>query len=406
MRKSRYKILDILIWCLFPLVTGVILHATMPDYEWEFHKKAISFYGLCASIAVPVIACLYPRSKEMPGFSELSFCTLITISFLVVIGVLISPPSEPGVLSVYRSYYFSGMLGLFGGLQILAIKSGLREVNLKKFIIRMLIHGGILLILLGAVFGTAFGSRGILTIYEGGESHIYSITQGPYRLLSGKTALLGNCQMVKAPDNNAQEFDSYYVDCSPGFLTAATGMAITATGMVLALAVYPLQLPVRLLLLSPALPVALWAFFRFGSAPPALKSLWFVPHLTSYFTGYLYVLLIGILGAGILLFQRNRPGLFPVIDKLAYAAFIFLSLGLFIGSVWANEAWGSWWSWDPKESMALSQWLFMAAYLHLPQKWRLSKYGALTLFVIFLLTAFLYLGISLLPTAGASLHVY
>ena len=55
-------------------------------------------------------------------------------------------------------------------------------------------------------------------------------------------------------------------------------------------------------------------------------------------------------------------------DNLAYrclgAGFALLTAGLVSGAVWANEAWGSYWSWDPKETWALITWLVYATYLH------------------------------------------
>jgi len=48
-----------------------------------------------------------------------------------------------------------------------------------------------------------------------------------------------------------------------------------------------------------------------------------------------------------------------------FLGFVLLTLGLISGAVWANEAWGTWWSWDPKESWAVSSWVLYAAYLHM-----------------------------------------
>ena len=57
------------------------------------------------------------------------------------------------------------------------------------------------------------------------------------------------------------------------------------------------------------------------------------------------------------------------LDTLSYRSiligFVLLTLGLITGAIWANEAWGTWWSWDPKETWAFISWLFYAAYLHM-----------------------------------------
>jgi cytochrome c-type biogenesis protein CcsB len=56
------------------------------------------------------------------------------------------------------------------------------------------------------------------------------------------------------------------------------------------------------------------------------------------------------------------------LDEISYSLIIFsypfLSLGILSGAVWANETWGSYWNWDPKEIWSLITWLIFAAYLH------------------------------------------
>merc|ERR1719313_3027876 len=64
----------------------------------------------------------------------------------------------------------------------------------------------------------------------------------------------------------------------------------------------------------------------------------------------------------------GKRDLLETCDDLAYRSiglgFAFLTIGIISGAVWANEAWGSYWSWDPKETWALITWLFYAVYLH------------------------------------------
>ena len=75
-------------------------------------------------------------------------------------------------------------------------------------------------------------------------------------------------------------------------------------------------------------------------------------------------------GAGELALESTRDGerILTEMDNLAYrclgAGFALLTAGLVSGAVWANEAWGSYWSWDPKETWALITWLVYATYLH------------------------------------------
>ena len=84
--------------------------------------------------------------------------------------------------------------------------------------------------------------------------------------------------------------------------------------------------------------------------------------------------------------------------------FPFLTIGIISGGVWANEAWGSYWSWDPKETWALITWLVFAIYLHsrLLKGWQGKKaaiLGSVGFFVIWIC----YLGVNFL---GKGLHSY
>jgi len=84
--------------------------------------------------------------------------------------------------------------------------------------------------------------------------------------------------------------------------------------------------------------------------------------------------------------------------------FPFLTIGIISGGIWANEAWGSYWSWDPKETWALITWLIFATYLHarIVKGWEGKKaaiLGGLGFFVIWIC----YLGVNFL---GKGLHSY
>lgn len=140
--------------------------------------------------------------------------------------------------------------------------------------------------------------------------------------------------------------------------------------------------------------------------PPALQSFWFVPHVTVYFFGYSMVILAGLTALASLIHPQRREALIGLADKLSLAAFLFLGTGLCLGAIWADDAWGTWWAWDPKECWALVTWLTIAAYRHLPRHVRLNSRGACILVVALGIVAFTYLGMHLLPTADLSDHVY
>ena len=104
----------------------------------------------------------------------------------------------------------------------------------------------------------------------------------------------------------------------------------------------------------------------------------------------------------------DRMNILKSIDNLSYRiiglGFPLLTIGIIAGAVWANEAWGSYWSWDPKETWALITWLVFAAYLHsrFSQSWRGEK-AAILASIGFVIVWICYLGVNFL---GKGLHSY
>ena len=104
----------------------------------------------------------------------------------------------------------------------------------------------------------------------------------------------------------------------------------------------------------------------------------------------------------------GRLILIRIIDNWSYRliglGFPFLTIGIISGGVWANEAWGSYWSWDPKETWALITWLVFASYLHarLTKGWVGRKAAILGAFG-FIIIWICYLGVNFL---GKGLHSY
>ncbi|ABC80588.1 c-type cytochrome biogenesis protein CcsB [Anaeromyxobacter dehalogenans] len=159
--------------------------------------------------------------------------------------------------------------------------------------------------------------------------------------------------------------------------------------------------------------------------PPALQSAWFVPHVVVYFVGYAAVSLAALLAAVQLLAPRVpllqrlttlRAGTILTgkaldLEQMTYElirfGFVLLTVGLLVGSVWAKSAWGDFWVWDPKENWSLVTWLVYGAYLHLRKVrgWRGDRAAWLVL-LGFAVVMFTYLGMSMLPTAEESAHVY
>ena len=106
--------------------------------------------------------------------------------------------------------------------------------------------------------------------------------------------------------------------------------------------------------------------------------------------------------------KKSSTELGPTLDNLSYRSiglgFALLTIGILSGAVWANEAWGSYWSWDPKETWAFVTWLIFAFYLHtrLSRGWTGKKSAFVATFG-FLIVWFCYLGVNLF---GKGLHSY
>lgn len=150
---------------------------------------------------------------------------------------------------------------------------------------------------------------------------------------------------------------------------------------------------------------------------PALKSNWLISHVITCFFGYAaFALSFGI--SIMYLLKRldtaekdNRfLSLIPsaaILDDLNYQmiviGFLMLTLGIITGSVWANSAWGTYWSWDPKETWSLITWLIYASVIHaqLVRGWKGKKIAILSI-VGFACVLFTYFGVNYL----AGLHSY
>jgi cytochrome c-type biogenesis protein CcsB len=144
---------------------------------------------------------------------------------------------------------------------------------------------------------------------------------------------------------------------------------------------------------------------------PALKSNWLLVHVVTCFLGYAaFALAFGT--AMLYLIQERRPRSslppLPVLDGLIYRTtvlgFLLLTLGIVTGAVWAETAWGRYWSWDPKETWSLITWFIYAALLHarLLKGWHGRRIAWLAV-LGFMAVLFTYFGVSFLLTG---LHSY
>jgi cytochrome c-type biogenesis protein CcsB len=148
---------------------------------------------------------------------------------------------------------------------------------------------------------------------------------------------------------------------------------------------------------------------------PALKSNWLIAHVITCFLGYAgFAVAFGFSIMYLIKPTEPRTGgllarlpSLALIDELTHQmvmfGFLFLSIGIITGAVWANSAWGTYWSWDPKETWSLITWLIYATLLHLRMMrgWN-GKQIAWVSIVGFMAVLFTYFGVNLLP----GLHSY
>jgi ABC-type transport system involved in cytochrome c biogenesis permease subunit len=144
---------------------------------------------------------------------------------------------------------------------------------------------------------------------------------------------------------------------------------------------------------------------------PALQSVWFIPHVTSYILSYA-MFGAATVGAFVQMNKIHRNGIsdkkiFDLLDNLVYVGFGFLVLGMLMGCVWAKEAWGHYWTWDPKETWAFVTSMAYLAYIHLRLQGDKKEKVALWLIpVAFVLLMITWIGVNYLPSAQGSIHVY
>ena len=128
---------------------------------------------------------------------------------------------------------------------------------------------------------------------------------------------------------------------------------------------------------------------------PALQSNWLTYHVMTCFLGYAAFAVSFGASVAYLIKNKDAPptteedaGSLPaleMLDELIYKAnavgFLLLGIGIITGAVWANYAWGSYWSWDPKETWSLITWLIYATFLHarLTRGWRGRKTAVLSI---------------------------
>ena len=136
---------------------------------------------------------------------------------------------------------------------------------------------------------------------------------------------------------------------------------------------------------------------------PALQSPWFKPHIIAYMMAYTLMASAAVIALYLLL--RSKQG---SLDNLVFAGISLITIGMLFGALWAKEAWGHYWSWDPKETWAAITWFAYLVYVHYRQiPTHKPKLALWILLISFVLLQMCWWGINYLPSAkGSSVHVY
>jgi cytochrome c-type biogenesis protein CcsB len=175
--------------------------------------------------------------------------------------------------------------------------------------------------------------------------------------------------------------------------------------------------PFVLLIISAAVGFLLWYTVSRDAAQiqplvPALQSWWMKIHVPANFIGYGTFALAAMVGTAYLLKSHgilaDRLPSLEVLDDVMYKSisvgFAFFTVATILGALWAAEAWGGYWSWDPKETWALIVWLNYAAWLHMRLmsglRGRAAAWWALIGLVV---TTFAFLGVNMFLSG---LHSY
>lgn len=149
------------------------------------------------------------------------------------------------------------------------------------------------------------------------------------------------------------------------------------------------------------------AKINFGTLMPALRSIWFVPHLLIYMIAYA-VLAMALIFAVVSFF---KPQTAILSRKFLSTASSLLIIGMLCGAVWAKAAWGDYWTWDAKECWAAVTWLLTLIGTHIPvaaaPRFR-RRFVAVFVAILlsFLAMQITWYGVNYLPSAQNSLHTY
>lgn len=302
-------------------------------------------------------------------------------------------------------------------------------------------HLGLILVLCGAMMGSLNGTVAYMKVYEDKEEHTafdvygnavplpFGISLREFRIerypdeenvrqytslvsIDGKDLETGVNHPCKCKgysiyqsgyDDRFGLYSTLKVVRDPWMPVALAGALMLVIGAVfiLSAARNGKRLLVCAAALSAVFAVISVAEIDFGTLVPSLRSLWFIPHLAAYMLAY--ALLAAAAVCGVLSLFSGRIDVRTPRRLLSIASSLLL-IGMICGAVWAKQAWGEYWSWDPKECWAAVTWLVTLLGLHLPASG--GKMSATVILLAFLSMQITWYGVNYLPSSTQSLHSY
>lgn len=172
------------------MALGATFQSVLPTTDPSAYSRMSVLYALSVALAVPLASrCGFPAGQALQTRAGASVLLLL-LAFLTAAGTFAVSSDLPPLLDVHRSFYFRGLLGFLAGMQLVAIANRAAWQRSTTGLAMLLAHGGVILVLSGAALDAAFGQRGILKLHQGGQSAVFSETQGLASTLTGRTGRL------------------------------------------------------------------------------------------------------------------------------------------------------------------------------------------------------------------------
>lgn len=230
----------------------------------------------------------------------------------------------------------------------------------------------------------------------------------PHNMGFGQDIYLASYDAVAG---SATEYCVLQIVDEPWRYAVFVGIVMMLAASVLMLIKGPRQWNKWLIIASVLLAALFWVvtMIRVGAhndtLVPALQSPWFTPHITAYmfaYSAFAIAFVLAIYGV-----VARRDEVFAKIDTLAYMGIAFMTFGMLAGALWAKEAWGHYWSWDPKETWAAITWLAYLIYIHARLFTKADRKMLCTILAVaFICLNMCWWGVNYLPSAQMSIHTY